>query len=81
MIDPGYQQWWQQFLQQRQAAYQQQIQALHQLQPWHYGFAQPMPNALLSPSAAGNARLLDPGTTLGAVDQQQMMPYFLGATR
>jgi hypothetical protein len=69
-ISPQQQQWWQRFLQQQQAQYQSQIEALHAAQPWQ----QPGYTRFQNPLVGGNApqfgnREADPGAA--------MMGYFM----
>jgi hypothetical protein len=69
-MNPQQQEWWQKFLQDRQASFQQQLQTLHGLQPWQHPGWSPMPNPLLSRASSPLLQQTAP--------QAGTMPYFMG---
>jgi hypothetical protein len=71
MLPAPQQQWWQQFIASRQQALGQQIQQLHQTQPWQLpGYARMM-NPLLTKMNVPALGESDPNAGI--------MPYFMGA--
>ena len=74
-LNPQQQEWWQKFLQQRQASLQQQMQSLHAAQPWqqpgYSRFANPLMgrSEIPGPPGVGPEMETDP--------QAAMMGYFM----
>lgn len=69
-LNPQQQEWYQKFLEQRQASLQQQLQTLHGLQPWQQPGWTRSANPLLSRSAIPSDQETDFAPA--------MMGYFMG---
>lgn len=75
-INPQQQEWWQKFLQQRQASLQQQLQTIHSLQPWQQPGYSRMANPLLGRSQIPGVPGVGPEAETDP--QAAMLGYFMG---